>query len=102
MATVANWDGSAYTDYNDLCNFASPDSEHNVCNLTGYEGTGYSRALPDIGARYEETETASSPQLSWPIYNETADTYSVWVRGMAPDAGGDSLHAALDRRSRGR
>jgi YD repeat-containing protein len=62
----------------------------------GYEGTGYRRALPDIGARYEETETASSPQLSWPIYNETGDTYSVWVRGMAPDAGGDSLHVGLD------
>ena len=62
----------------------------------GYEGTGYSRALPDIGARYEETETALSPSLSWPIYNETAGSYSIWVRGMAPDAGGDSLHVGLD------
>ena len=62
----------------------------------GYEGAGYSRALPDIGARYEETETASSPHLSWPIYNETGGTYSVWVRSMAPDAGGDSLHVSLD------
>ncbi|HSL93942.1 MAG TPA: hypothetical protein VK905_04995, partial [Bacillota bacterium] len=62
----------------------------------GYEGTGYRRALPDVGARYEETETASSPSLSWPIYNETGSTYSIWVRGMAPDAGGDSVHVGLD------
>ncbi|HSM57843.1 MAG TPA: RHS repeat-associated core domain-containing protein [Candidatus Sulfomarinibacteraceae bacterium] len=62
----------------------------------GYEGTGYRRALPDIGARYEETETANSPSLSWPIYNETGGTYSVWVRGMAPDAAGDSLHVGVD------
>ena len=62
----------------------------------GYEGTGYRRALPDMGALYEETETASSPSLSWPIHNETADTYSVWARGMAAGAGGDSLHVGLD------
>ncbi len=62
----------------------------------GYAGSGYRRALPDIGARYAETETAGSPRLSWAIYNETAGVYSVWVRGMAPDAGGDSLHVGLD------
>lgn len=62
----------------------------------GYEGTGYRRALPDIGAQYDEAEVESSPHLSWSIYNETTDTYSVWVRGMAPDAGGDSLHVGLD------
>lgn len=78
---------------------ATASGSHNWETQTaqaGCEGTAYSRALPDIGSRYEETETASSPSLSWPIYNEIGGTYSVWVRGLAPDAAGDSLHVGLD------
>ncbi|MCP4937255.1 MAG: hypothetical protein GY927_24370, partial [bacterium] len=34
--------------------------------------------------------------LSYRIENSTPATYTVWVRGMAPDAAGDSLHVGLD------
>jgi RHS repeat-associated protein len=62
----------------------------------GYTGTGYLRAMPDLGVRYETSETAESPSLSFVIQNNAPTTYTVWVRGMASDAGSDSLHLGLN------
>ena len=39
--SVTNWDGTPYTNPQaDLCNFASPDPEFNLCNLTEYDDVG--------------------------------------------------------------
>ncbi len=62
----------------------------------GYSDDGYQRALPDVGALYTANDLADSPHLAFPLSLSTPLTYTVWVRGMAPDAGGDSLHVGLD------
>ncbi len=63
---------------------------------TGYEGSGYLRAMPDVGELYETAELNSSPRLTYQLQNSTPATYTVWVRGMAPDAAGDSLHVGIN------
>lgn len=63
---------------------------------TGYGGTGYARALPDVGQRREADATDAAPRLSFPIHVTNPDDYTVWVRGMAPDAAGDSLHVGIN------
>lgn len=62
----------------------------------GFAGESYLRAMPDIGARTEANELQGSPMLSYRIESNTPTTYTVWVRGMASDAAGDSLHVGLD------
>ena len=61
-----------------------------------YAGTAYLRALPDIGQQYDATATADSPGLNFTVQIDNPGTYTVWARGMAPDAGGDSLHIGLN------
>ena len=39
---------------------------------------------------------SSNPSLGYKININQADTYTVWVRGMAPDPSGDSLHVSVD------
>lgn len=41
--SVGNWDGTAYSEttaLTDLCDFANPDPEYNLCSLTEYDGVG--------------------------------------------------------------
>jgi hypothetical protein len=65
-------------------------------SLTGYVGAGYAAALPDtdllLGADYATT----SSELSYTINFTTPGTYTVWLRGYAPNGAGDSLYIALD------
>ncbi len=61
---------------------------------SGYAGDSYLQALPDVGQRLEEA--ANSPQAQFTVNIQTPGDYTVWARGMAPDAGGDSLLLALD------
>ncbi len=63
---------------------------------TGYDGTGYIRVLPDAGQKFEETDLVAAPQQSFAIYATNPATYTVWIRGMAPDAAGDSVHIMLN------
>lgn len=62
----------------------------------GYAGDGYARALPDTGLILEAVDAGDSPMLSFPIYSNLPASFRVWVRGMAPDAAGDSLHVGLN------
>lgn len=58
---------------------------------TGYTGTAYLQAMPDVGVIYEREELGDSPQLQYAVQITVPTTYRLWVRGMAADAGGDSL-----------
>ncbi len=62
----------------------------------GYGGDSYMRALPDVGALDNVEDLADSAHLAFPIQISTPADYTVWIRGMAPDASGDSLHIGLD------
>lgn len=61
-----------------------------------YAGTAYLRALPDIGQQYDATATADSPGLNFTVQIDNPGSYTVWARGMAPDAAGDSLHVGVN------
>ncbi len=60
--------------------------------LSGYVGTGYISALPDLGRVY----TSTGPELRYRLNFTTPGTYHLWMRGYALDGAGDSLYVALD------
>ena len=60
----------------------------------GYTGRAYLRAMPDVGAISEANE--ESPSLTYQIKVTTPASYTLWIRGMAPDASGDSLRVGLN------
>ena len=62
----------------------------------GFAGESYMEALPDIGVIHETDTVADAPMLSYRFNTTTPATYTVWVRGLAPNAAGDSLHIGLD------
>ncbi|MCP4420683.1 MAG: hypothetical protein GY805_29090, partial [Chloroflexi bacterium] len=61
-----------------------------------YAGTAYLRALPDIGQQYEANGSTDSPSLNFTVQIDNPGSYTVWARGMAADAAGDSLHVGVD------
>jgi len=68
---------------------------------SGSAGNSYVRALPDLGELIDPNQLAGSPSLDFKINVSTGDNYTVWVRGMAPDSAGDSLHIAVDGQHQG-
>jgi hypothetical protein len=67
--------------------------------LSGYMGSSYLGALPDTGVQFTNSYTNTSPQLSYMVNFTTTGIYTVWVRGYAPDGGGDSLYIGLDQQA---
>jgi RHS repeat-associated protein len=65
---------------------------------SGYTGTGYLQALPDIDIPLvvPTGEITGSPTTSYPIRFTTPGTYTVWTRGYPPNAAGDSLYVGLN------
>jgi hypothetical protein len=63
---------------------------------TGYVGSGYVNAWPDVDRLYTGIFTTTSPQLEYTINFTTTGTYYVWARGYAPNAAGDSVYISLD------
>jgi len=61
-----------------------------------YAGNAYLRALPDIGQRDDSAEMNGSPRQSFAVQIENPADYTVWIRGMAPDAAGDSAHIGIN------
>jgi hypothetical protein len=58
----------------------------------------YQSALPDTDLQFTANYTATSPELQYAINFTTTGTYTVWIRGYAPAASGDSLYVALDNK----
>jgi len=63
---------------------------------TGYTGTAYVQAAPDLGALYATDEITASPELQYNVRFVTPGVYSLWLYGAAPDAAGDSAHVGLE------
>ena len=64
--------------------------------LPNHSGDSYLQALPDIGEQYPASAVDDSPQRSYVISITNPADYTLWVRGMATDAAGDSLHVGLN------
>lgn len=66
--------------------------------LSGYTGTAYLSALPDTELQFTSNYTEASPELQYAINFTTTGTYTILVRGYAPNAAGDSLYVSVDDR----
>lgn len=73
--------------------------------ITGYVGSGYMTASPDVGLEITTPLTSPltqgglrgvSPKLSYTINFSQTGTYHVWLRGYAQDKASDSVYVALD------
>jgi hypothetical protein len=64
--------------------------------LSDYTGSGYVSILPDIDRRYAADNETAGPQLVYIINFSTPGTYTLWLRGYAPNAAGDSVYVSVD------
>jgi len=51
---------------------------------------------PDNGTSINTGYVTTSPELRFQVLFVTTGTYNVWVRGIGPNADGDSCHAGID------
>jgi hypothetical protein len=68
-------------------------------NLTANASASGGQVLtvgPDNGGNFNTGYTTGSPQLGFQVNFVTTGTYYVWVRGIGPNADGDSCHAGID------
>ena len=61
-----------------------------------YSGDSAMVAQPDSGNRVPSSDIASSPGLEYRVNFLTTGTHYIWVRGLAVDADGDTVHVGLD------
>lgn len=61
-----------------------------------YSGDSAMVAQPDSGNRVASSDIANSPSLEYRVNFLTTGTHYVWVRGLAVDADGDTVHVGLD------
>lgn len=61
-----------------------------------YSGDGTMVAQPDSGSRIDVDIATASPSLNFRVNFLTTGTHYVWVRGLAADMSGDSIHIGLD------
>ncbi|HEB87229.1 MAG TPA: HYR domain-containing protein, partial [Gammaproteobacteria bacterium] len=61
-----------------------------------YSGDSAMVAQPDSGNRVASSDIANSPSLDYQVNFLTTGTHYVWVRGLAVDADGDTIHVGLD------
>jgi glycosidase len=77
----------------------TPRGEHQWevrASASGFSGSGYIEATPDIGTNLNVTWASTSPELQYQVNLLSNATYRVWIRGNAPDTAGNSLHAGLN------
>jgi alpha-D-xyloside xylohydrolase len=65
-------------------------------DLPVFSGTGFVRALPDIGSNIQVNVTGTSPELVYPLSFSEAGNYRVWMRGYATGPNDDSVHYGLN------
>jgi hypothetical protein len=64
--------------------------------LSGYEGSSYLHALPDIDVLIPTEAITDSPTTFYPIHFTTPGTYTVWSRAYADNADADAMYVGLD------
>ena len=67
-----------------------------VKDIAGSVGDGCVQALPDLGANINTDIAATSPHLAYEIIFTTTGTHYLWIRGVADNTAGDSVHYGLD------
>jgi len=67
-----------------------------VKDIAGSIGDGCLQALPDHGANINSDIAATSPHLTYEIEFATTGMYYLWVRGVADNTAGDSVHYGVD------
>jgi RHS repeat-associated protein len=63
---------------------------------SGYTGTSYLQPLPDIDALYQTDVLTDSPVVVYPLDFTLPGTYTLWLRGYAGNASGDSAYIGLN------
>ncbi len=63
--------------------------------LSGYTGTSYLQPSLDNNTLISTNNLTTSPQIDYPLNITRPATYTVWLRGYAPDAAGDSAYIQL-------
>ncbi len=61
-----------------------------------YSGDGAMVAQPDSGNRIDADYAANSPALNFRVNFLTTGIHYIWVRGLAADMAGDSIHIGLN------
>ncbi|WP_165869126.1 DUF11 domain-containing protein, partial [Thiogranum longum] len=65
-------------------------------SFPGFAGTDALQALPADGVTHGSSYSTLSPQLDFQVNFVASGTHYLWIRGLAPSTGSDSLHAGLD------
>lgn len=63
--------------------------------LWGYSGQGYIQATPDLDRQVELADLANETELEYKFGTILTGTYTIWLRGYAPNAAGDSVYLGL-------
>jgi lysophospholipase L1-like esterase len=63
---------------------------------SGFSGSGYLKALPNIGTVVDTGYVGTMPELVYNVQFPGPGTYYLWIRGSADSGGDDSIHAGLD------
>ena len=106
FTTAAATSGSAFQMQSGMVVMEAEDADATVARsarswvlrqpAAGYSGTGAMSSEPDGGLAIDTGFATTSPELQFAVDFPAAGTYTVWVRGIGPNAAGDSLHAGLD------
>ncbi len=62
----------------------------------GFSGAGTLETLPNNGTSIKTNYAATSPRLDYSIAFLATGTHYVWVRGVGPGGGSNSVHVGLD------
>lgn len=62
----------------------------------GYSGSGYVQATPDVDVRFDDDNPVIGAELQYDLGLTITGTYTVWLRGYAPNAAGDSVYVGMD------
>lgn len=65
-------------------------------DIAGSIGDGCVQALPDLGTSIDSNIATASPHLTYEIEFAITGAYYLWVRGMADNTAGDSVHYGVD------
>jgi hypothetical protein len=65
-------------------------------DIADYAGDGFMRVVPDNGWYLTSNYAGASPELQYQVEFAGSGVYYVWVRTMAQDGAGNSLHIGLD------
>lgn len=86
----------------------SVEAEHFIANVPqgghawtvnttpGYSGTQAMAATPNTGATRDTAFLNTSPRLDYRIHFVKTGTHYLWIRGIGPSGGDDSVHAGLN------